>query len=275
VLDSCNGAGSILTIKLLEHLGCQVVAINTDITKPFPRNPEPLPENLKQLCDTVKETNADIGFAQDADADRLAIVSDEGIAIGEEYTLALAVKNVLSKTKGPVVINLSTSKMVEDICLENNCKLYRTKVGEINVVEKMQKVNAVIGGEGNGGVIYPEVNPCRDSLCGIALILELLSTTGVKLSKLLQQLPKYYMAKSKITISSDKVGTVLNYFRKKFSNEEIDTQDGLRITFSEGWIHLRPSNTEPIIRIVVETVKEELTTQIINELVREIQKLVS
>lgn len=275
VLDSCNGAGSILTIKLLEHLGCQVVAINTDITKPFPRNPEPLPENLKQLCDTVKETNADIGFAQDADADRLAIVSDEGIAIGEEYTLALAVKNVLSKTKGPVVINLSTSKMVEDICLENNCKLYRTKVGEINVVEKMQKVNAVIGGEGNGGVIYPEVNPCRDSLCGIALILELLSTTGVKLSKLLQQLPKYYMAKSKITISSDKVGTVLNYFRKKFSNEEIDTQDGLRITFSEGWIHLRPSNTEPIIRIVVETAKEELTTQIINELVREIQKLVS
>ncbi|MCX7715937.1 MAG: phosphoglucosamine mutase, partial [Endomicrobia bacterium] len=153
-IDSCNGAGSVITVKLLEKLGCEVIPINTDITKIFPRNPEPTPENLNQLCEVVKQTNADIGFAQDADADRLSIVSNEGIAIGEEYTLALAVKNVLSKTKeATVVVNLSTSKMLEDICAQYNAKCYRAKVGEINVVEKILKLNAIIGGEGNGGVI--------------------------------------------------------------------------------------------------------------------------
>ncbi|MCS7227556.1 MAG: phosphoglucosamine mutase [Endomicrobia bacterium] len=273
-IDSYNGAGSVITVKLLEKLGCEVIPINTDITKIFPRNPEPTPENLNQLCEVVKQTNADIGFAQDADADRLSIVSNEGVAIGEEYTLALAVKNVLSKTKeATVVVNLSTSKMIEDICAQYNAKCYRAKVGEINVVEKILKLNAIIGGEGNGGVIYPKVNPCRDSLCGISLILELLATTDLKLSDIIQQIPKYYMVKTKIALPSDRIFTVLNYFRKKFIDKEVNTEDGLRVNLTEGWIHLRPSNTEPIIRLVVETSSQEKTSMLVNHIFEEINML--
>jgi len=278
VIDSCNGAGSIITVKLLKELGCDVIPINTDITKIFPRNPEPIPENLTQLCETVRKEKAVIGFAQDADADRLAIVSEKGETIGEEYTLALAVKNVLSKTKNisnpSVVINLSTSKMIEDICNEHNAKCYRTKVGEINVVEKIIKMNAVIGGEGNGGVIYPKVNLCRDSLCGIALVLELMATTDLSISELVEKIPKYYMIKTKISLPSDKIAMVIAHFRKKFSNYECNFEDGLRIIIPEGWIHLRPSNTEPIIRIVVETVSSQLTNQVINQIFDEVKTII-
>jgi phosphomannomutase len=278
VLDSCNGAGSIITVKLLKELGCEVIPINTDITKIFPRNPEPIPENLVQLCEVVKKEHAVVGFAQDADADRLAIASDKGEAIGEEYTLAFAVKNILSKTNdltnSSVVINLSTSKMVEDICNEHNIKCYRTKVGEINVVEKIVKMNAIIGGEGNGGVIYPKVNLCRDSLCGIALVLELMANTNLSISELTEKIPKYYMTKTKISLPSDKIMLVLNHFRKKFSGQECNFEDGLRIVFPEGWIHLRPSNTEPIIRIVVETVSNQQTNQLITQIFNEIKTIV-
>jgi phosphomannomutase len=278
VLDSCNGAGSIITVKLLKELGCEVIPINTDITKIFPRNPEPIPENLVQLCEVVKKEHAVVGFAQDADADRLAIVSEEGEAIGEEYTLAFAVKNVLLKSKNvsnsSVVINLSTSKMIEDICKEYNAKCYRTKVGEINVVEKIIKLNAIIGGEGNGGVIYPKVNLCRDSLCGIALILELMASTNLSISELTEKIPRYFMTKTKISLPSDKIMMVLNYFRKKFSDHECNFEDGLRVVLPEGWIHLRPSNTEPIIRIVVETISPNLTSQFVTQIFNEIKTIV-
>src|SRR5687768_13802809 len=208
VLDSCNGAGSIVGPKLLEALGAEVIPINVTPDGSFPRPAEPLPENLGDLSEAVKKHGADVGFAQDMDADRLAIVSELGEPIGEDYTLVLAVLYVLTKEPGPVVANLSTTTALDFVCKRFNCPLFRTKIGEANVTECMQREGAVIGGEGNGGVIYPRINFARDSLVGMALILHLLAERGVALSEILQEFPNLILIKEKLVCPSHKIPEV-------------------------------------------------------------------
>ena len=256
VLDSCNGAGSKITEALLKKLGCKVIHINSDIKKAFARGTEPTPKNLKGLCKKVKQTNSDIGFAQDPDVDRLSIVSDKGIAIGEEYSMVLAAMQVLSmkNTRSPIMVtNLSSSMMIDSVAKKYKGKVLRSKVGEINVVSKMIRSKAVFGGEGNGGVIYPEVISSRDSLTGIVLILSLMATREQKLSKIINDIPKYHMIKTKVSCRSNtEVKNILNKVIKKYKKEKMITSDGIKVLFKDSWLHVRPSNTEPVIRIITE-----------------------
>jgi len=258
-VDYCNGTGAVTTPYLLKKLGCEVVAINTYPDGKFVHNPEPVAKNLEQLVDFVKEAKADVGFAQDPDADRLAVVSEKGIPIGEENTLALAVKHVLSKSKKgqKVVVNLSTSRMIDDITREFGATLYRSAVGETNVVDKMREVNAIVGGEGNGGVIYPSVNFGRDSFIGMALILEYMAQTGEKLSDLTGSIKQYCIEKIKIDCPQDKIKSVLTSVEKTFKKEKINTIDGVKIDYPNGWVHIRGSNTEPVIRIMAEAATKD------------------
>ncbi len=251
-LDSCNGAGSIIAPRLIEALGAEVVAINTTPDGSFPRGAEPVAENLGALCQLVKKSSADIGFAQDMDADRLAVVAETGEPSGEDYTLVLAARYVLSKTPGAVVTNLSTTSAMDDVARIFSCPLHRSKIGEANVTEIMRQVDAVIGGEGNGGVIYPRVNFCRDSQVGMALILHLLAQTGRSVTELLADLPRYKMIKEKLECPSSKIGEVLKMIRSEYSGHSMDLRDGVKVSLEGGWLHVRGSNTEPIIRLVVE-----------------------
>ncbi|MCL2154984.1 MAG: phosphoglucosamine mutase [Leptospirales bacterium] len=267
VLDSVNGAGSLITPKLLDRLNCKVTTINCKPDGMFPRGAEPLPENLSQLSEAVIKNRADIGFAQDPDADRLAIVDEKGKPIGEEYTIALVTEHILSKkkkkkenVKESVVVNLSTTKAVEDIALKFNVSFFRAKVGEINVVEEMKKRGAIIGGEGNGGVISPEIHSGRDSLAGIGYILEMISDRDKKLSDIVNELPDYYMKKGKVSLKQGiDIDSVLADIKRQFKDEKISDIDGLRIDFNKhpefknGWVHLRSSNTEPVFRIIAES----------------------
>ena len=256
-LDSCNGAGSVVAPRLLSELGTEVFPINTTPDGLFPRGAEPVPENLDALCRTVINNGADIGFAQDMDADRLAVVSEGGVAVGEEYTLVLAARRVLAKEPGPIVANLSTTHVLDAFARSFNCPIYRSKIGEANVTEEMQRQGAVIGGEGNGGVIYPRVNFARDSLVGMALILHLLADTGRTVSEILSELPRSFMIKEKISCRSDKIGRVLKAVRARFAEYPMDTRDGVKVMLDGGWFLVRGSNTEPIIRLVAEAETEE------------------
>jgi len=260
VIDSVNGAGSIITPGFLKQLNCKVTEINCKPDGIFPRGAEPLPENLKQLSEAVIKNKADIGFAQDPDADRLAIVDNNGKPLGEEYTVTLVAEHLLAKKKGGVVVNLSTTRAIEDVAMKYGVPFFRAKVGEINVVEEMKKKNAMIGGEGNGGVISPEVHLGRDSLAGIAYILEMISVQKKNISEIMKEMPEYYMKKGKVTLSvKSDVNEILNKFKKEFKNEKLSTIDGLRIDFiknekfKNGWVHLRSSNTEPIFRVITES----------------------
>jgi len=260
VVDSVNGAGGRVTKKLLSRFGCKVTAINDAPTGLFAHRPEPTVDNVTELCDVVKSGQADIGFAQDPDADRLAIVDEAGRYIGEEYTLALAAKYVLSKRPGRVATNLSTSRMVDDIAKAANCEVVRTPVGEANVVAAMLENNCVIGGEGNGGVIDLRVSPVRDSLVGIALVLQLMAETGKRISQLVSEIGGYYMVKEKFETGEAEAQRILDLAKKKFTDARVDTRDGCRFDFEDGWVHLRASNTEPVIRAIVES-KDERTVQ--------------
>jgi phosphomannomutase len=252
VLDSCNGAGSFVGPKLIEALGAEVIPLNVTPDGSFPRPAEPVPENLGDLCKTVQEQHADVGFAQDMDADRLAIVSERGEAIGEDYTLVLAMLFVLGREQGPVVANLSTTSAVADIAKQFNCPVFLTKIGEVNVTDGMRQHNAVIGGEGNGGVIYPRINFARDSLVGMALVLHLLAESKKTVTELLESVPRYSMVKEKMACPSDKISTVLKMVRQEFAKFQMDTRDGVKVIQPDGWLLVRGSNTEPIIRIVAE-----------------------
>ena len=255
--DPINSAGSIITLELLKELGCEVYQINKEQTGEFTHMPEPLAINLGQIAQAVKDSNADIGFAQDPDADRLVLVNEKGEIINEEYTLALGIKSVLLKEVGDIVINMSTSKMSEDLATENNVKIFRTKIGEANVVDKMLGINAVAGGEGSGGMIYPKINPARDSLVGIALVLELMATKEKAISKIVNEIPKYFMQKDKIPMTGS-LNQIYEKVKKAFPDGEIDSLDGMRLDFpNSSWLHIRPSNTEPIIRIFGEAKTEE------------------
>jgi phosphomannomutase len=266
VLDSCNGAGSIVGPKLLEALGAEVIPINVTPDGSFPRPAEPVPENLGDLCDAVKKHGADIGFAQDMDADRLAIVNEEGIPIGEDYTLVLATLYVLGHERGPVVANLSTTSALEDVAKEFECPLFLTKIGEVNVTDKMRQQNAIIGGEGNGGVIYPRINFARDSLVGMALVLHLLAESGQTVSQLLDQFPRYTIVKEKMVCPSEKIPAVLRMLRQEYGEFPLDTRDGVKVTLPEGWFLVRGSNTEPIIRVVAESKSQSQAREIVTRI---------
>jgi len=275
VLDSCNGAGSLVGPKLLRALGADVIPLNVTPDGLFPRPAEPLPENLADLCAVVKEHKADIGFAQDMDADRLAIVSEQGVPIGEDYTLVLAALHVLERERGPVVANLSTTSALGDVAARFGCPLFQARIGEVNVTEQMQQVRAVIGGEGNGGVIYPRINFARDSLVGMALILHLLADTGQTVTELLSSLPHYVMIKEKLTCPSYKIDMVLSMLRQEYAGYQMDTRDGVKVIVPAGWFLVRGSNTEPIIRVVAEAEDENRAREIVNMVFAQVQKRIN
>ncbi len=272
-LDSCNGAASQLAPKLLAALGAEVVSINTTPNGLFPRGAEPIAENIGALCQLVKESGADVGFAQDMDADRLAVVDETGTPIGEDYTLVLATQYILSKTPGAVVANLSTTHALDPVVQHFGCELHRTKIGEANVTEKMQAINAIIGGEGNGGVIYPRINFCRDSQVGMALILHLLADSGKTVSQLLAEFPHYHIIKEKLDCPSDKIAEALKMIRRDYADCEMDLRDGVKVLFANSWLHVRGSNTEPIIRIVAEAETEAAAEEIVGKVYAKVAKL--
>lgn len=273
VADCVNGAGAFCIPHLLNLLGCEVVELNCEKTGIFPRLPEPLPENLTETMEVVRKHNADFAFVVDPDVDRLVLITDKGEPFSEENTITLAVKFVLSKTPGNVAINLSTTRAVEDVAREFNCKVYRAPVGEANVVKKMKEVNAVIGGEGSGGVIYPELHYGRDALVGIALTLEYLTEQNCKLSDVKEKLPDYFIAKKKIDLKNISPDKVIEQMIKKYSSQNINTEDGLRIDFHDHWVHFRKSNTEPIIRIITESTDENYSKELSEKYYDEIKSL--
>lgn len=265
VLDTVNGAGGEVAKLLLEKLNCDIVPIHQQTDMPFERVAEPLPVNLTKLGQAVLDNKADLGFATDPDADRLVLVDDNGQVLSEEYTLALAVKQVLSKKPGPMVINLSTSNVTAKIATQANQQTFRAPVGEANVSAGILNHQAIIGGEGNGGVIYPRVNLARDSFVGMALVLELVAETGKKLSILSQELPKFYQQKEKLTFNGN-LAAVFTEIKNTFHEAASDEQDGLRLDWLNGsWVQIRASNTEPIIRLIAESESGEETKEILQK----------
>ncbi|MFQ6002576.1 MAG: phosphoglucosamine mutase [Candidatus Zixiibacteriota bacterium] len=263
VIDCCNGAGGTISPDLLKALGCQVIELFTTPDGNFAHDPEPRPENLVSLCREVKKNKADVGFANDPDVDRLAIVSDRGIPLGEEATLALATKFILKKKpKSKVVTNISTSRMIDDIAKEFDSKVYRTKVGETYVVARLKAVKGIIGGEGNGGVVLPELHYGRDALVGMALILEYLAESKKSISDLASDLPKYFMIKKKGKLTED-FERNLAKLKRRYAKERIDLIDGVKIDFEDSWIHIRKSNTEPIFRIIAEAKSKKEVSRLV------------
>ena len=268
--DCVNGAGAYCIPDYLKMFGCEVIEMNCERTGIFPRLPEPLPENLTETMKAVKDHNADFAVVVDPDVDRLVLITDKGEPFSEENTITLAADFVLSKTKGNVVVNLSTTRAVEDVAMKNESLAFRSAVGEANVVKKMKEVNAVIGGEGSGGVIYPALHYGRDALVGIAFTLQYLTDSGKKLSEIKDELPNYYIAKKKIDLKNASPDEVINKLVNKYSKEKINTEDGLRIGFPDHWVHFRKSNTEPIVRIITESktlsYSEELSKRYFDEI---------
>jgi phosphomannomutase len=253
VIDCCNGAGSVISPKLLRELGCEVIELNCQPDGKFPRHPEPVPEHLSQLCETVRIQNADIGFAHDSDADRLAIVSDKAEAISNEYTLVLASDFILSKRKGPVVATSSTSMMMNYIAQKHNVPLYRTRVGVGNVVQRMQQVNAVVGGEGTGGVIFPEIHHTTDGMAALAVIIQRLAESETTISALVSEIPQYFVIKRKIEIPNQELADALiQKVAQYYADENLDLTDGVKIIRKDSWVNIRKSGTEPVIRIFSE-----------------------
>jgi phosphomannomutase len=268
--DCVNGAGVYVIPAFLKEFGCEVIEMNCERTGIFPRLPEPIPENLTETMKAVIESHADLGVVVDPDVDRLVLITNEGKPFGEENTITQAVKFILSKEKGNVVVNLSTTRAVDDVAKAEGQKVFRSPVGEANVVKKMKEVNAVIGGEGSGGVIYPALHYGRDALVGIAITLQHLLEFGGTLAELKNALPVYFIAKKRIDLVGVNPDEVINILIKKYSKENINTEDGLRIDFDDHWVHFRKSNTEPIIRIITEakaqTLAEDLSTKYFNEI---------
>ncbi len=272
-LDMVRGAGSVIVPQLLERLGCTVTAIHTEPDGRFPHAPEPVAENLGELEKLVQDSKADIGLAVDPDVDRLALVSEKGKAIGEDYTLALAAMIVLRHQKGPVVTNLSTSLVVEDAVTRGGSKLTRAPVGEINVAVRMRELKAVVGGEGNGGVILSDVHLGRDAPVGIALILQLMAETGKTLSALAAELPRYHIVKDKLDRPKASLDTVYAALKKTFADADADPQDGLRLSWSDRWLHVRPSGTEPIVRVIAEAPTEQDARALVQRAREPLEKL--
>jgi len=268
VTDCVNGAGSHILPALLRELGCDVIEINCEGNGQFVRGPEPVPENLGMLREAVILHKASAGFACDPDADRLAVVDDNGNPLGEEYTLVLAVKQVLSAKSGAVAANMSTTAAIDDVAGMFDVPVFRSKVGEIHVVKEMIKHGCVIGGEGNGGVILPEIHYGRDAMAGAALILQHMAGTGLALGEIRQKLPQYYISKQKISLDPDAPEDILDRIKTQQAGCRIDETDGLKFIFPDHWVHLRKSNTEPVIRIIAEAGSPERAEEIARNFTR-------
>ena len=261
VVDSVNGAGCVTSATLLSKLGCQVIHLNSSPDGYFPHEPEPTEANLTQLAAEVKRQKAHIGFAQDPDADRLAIVDENGVYIGEEYTPVLAAKYMLARRPGATVLNLSSSRMMDDVAAQLNSRVVRTAVGEVNVVLAMLRENSPIGGEGNGGVIDTRIVPGRDSLVGMAYVLQLMAETGKSVSQLVNEIPRYVIIKTKFPCRREDANKAVEALKAEFAKEKVDVQDGIRIDWEKAWVHARPSNTEPIMRIIAEAPTREMAQE--------------
>ncbi len=273
VIDGVNGAGSEIGPNLLRRLGCDVVELYCQPDGLFPRNPEPVPEHLGGLCGAVKSSGAHVGFALDPDGDRLSIVSEQGQAIGEEYTLALATRYVLSQRKGPVVVNLSTSRMVTEIAMAAGVEVLYTPVGEINVAQKMREVGSPVGGEGNGGVILPEAHYGRDAFVGMALILQAMSVHDVAISDFVRQLPCYIIVKKKIPLTDQDPRTIVRMIAEQYRDRSPDLADGVKVDWPDRWVQVRASNTEPVVRVIAEAPTHREALALCEETVRRIQSL--
>lgn len=266
-IDMVNGAGGPICCNLLRQLGCMIYAIHEEPTGNFAHNPEPMPEHILELCALVKERQADTGFAVDPDVDRLSIVDEKGHALGEEYTLALAADYLMEKTGTAAACNLSTSRMIDDAAKRYDVLVHRSPVGEINVVELMREVGAGVGGEGNGGIIVPACHPGRDAVLGIALILQIMADRQKKISELAGAFPKYHMIKTKVEITP--AGNWRNAVKDIFKDQEMNERDGIKILFPDSWVHVRESNTEPVVRIIAEAPEYEHA----NDLTAKVKKI--
>lgn len=274
VVDAVNSVGGIVIPMLLERMGVEVVKLYCDPTGNFAHNPEPIPENLTEIRKVVKAENADLGVIVDPDVDRLALVCENGEMFGEEYTLVAVSDYVLSNTPGNTVSNLSSSRALKDVTVAHGCEYNASAVGEVNVTTLMKATNAVIGGEGNGGVIYPELHYGRDALVGVALFLTHLAKKQCKVSELRATYPNYFASKNKIELTPEiNVDAVLAAMKEKYSNEKVTDIDGVKIDFPEQWVHLRKSNTEPIIRIYAEAKSEQAADDLAGKIIAEIKEI--
>ncbi|MFR9620177.1 MAG: phosphoglucosamine mutase [Rikenellaceae bacterium] len=274
VVDAVNSVGGVVIPELLRQLGCEVVEINCEPTGHFAHNPEPLAENLTQISEAMSMHKADLGVVVDPDVDRLALVCEDGEMFGEEYTLVAVADYILSLQKGDTVSNLSSSRALRDITHMHGCTYHASAVGEVNVVAEMKACNAVIGGEGNGGVIYPELHYGRDALVGVALFLTLLAQRGCSMSELRGGYPVYFASKNKIELTKGiDVDALLAEIKTRYASEQINDIDGVKIDFDESWVHLRKSNTEPIVRIYTEAHTTEEAEQLANKFIAEIKEI--
>lgn len=275
-IDCVNSTGGIFLPPLLKALGVkEVIELFCEPNGVFPHNPEPLPENLTEIASVMKKQKADVGFVVDPDVDRLAIVSEDGEMFGEEYTLVAVADYVLQHQKGNTVSNLSSTKALRDVTEKHGGKYFASAVGEVNVVEMMKKENAIIGGEGNGGIIYPELHYGRDALVGIALFLSHLAKSNLTCSELRNSYPNYVMSKNKIELTPDiNVDELLVQLQQKYTDKEINTIDGVKIHFDNGWVHLRKSNTEPIIRIYAENTSKEKADGLAQQIIKDVEGMV-
>ena len=275
VVDAVNSTGGIAIPRLLERLGVEVVKLYCEPNGHFPHNPEPLKEHLGDICKRVVEEKADFGIVVDPDVDRLAFITDQGEMFGEEYTLVACADYVLGKAKGNVVSNLSSSRALRDIAQKHGVTYSAAAVGEVNVVTEMKRVGAIIGGEGNGGIIYPELHYGRDALVGVALFLSLLAERGSSVQQLRESYPAYFMSKNKIQLTEQiNPDQILKAMEQKYAHEQTTTIDGLKIDFSESWVHLRKSNTEPIIRIYTEAKSQKEADELAQRFIQEMQALI-
>ena len=275
VVDAVNSSGGIAIPRLLERLGVEVVKLYCEPNGHFPHNPEPLKEHLGDICKKVVEEKADFGIVVDPDVDRLAFITDQGEMFGEEYTLVACADYVLSKAKGNVVSNLSSSRALRDIAQKYGVTYSAAAVGEVNVVTEMKRVEAIIGGEGNGGIIYPELHYGRDALVGVALFLSLLAKRGGSVQQLRESYPAYFMSKNKIQLTEQiNPDLILKAMEQKYAHEQTTTIDGLKIDFADSWVHLRKSNTEPIIRIYTEAKSQKEADDLAQRFIEEMRALI-
>jgi len=274
-IDCVNSTGGIAVPKLLKELGVnQVHQLYCEPNGHFPHNPEPLPEHLTEISALVKQMGADLGIVVDPDVDRLALVNENGSMFGEEYTLVAVADYILKHTPGNTVSNLSSTRALQDVTARYGMRYEASAVGEVNVVEKMREINAIVGGEGNGGIIYPKLHAGRDALVGIALFLTHLAHSGIKMTELRASYPAYFISKNKIELTPDiDVDALLEAVKKRFSQQKINTADGIRIDFDKEWVHLRKSNTEPIVRIYAESSTAEKADALANQMISEIKSL--
>ncbi len=274
VVDAVNSIGGVVIPALLEKLGCEVVKLNCEPNGHFAHNPEPLPQNLTEISEVIVKEGADLGVVVDPDVDRLALVNEDGTMFGEEYTLVAVADYILSRTKGNTCSNLSSSRALSDVTVARGGSYSAAAVGEVNVVAKMKETGAVIGGEGNGGVIYPELHYGRDALVGVALFLTYLAEQGCTMTELRKRYPAYFASKNKIELTpAIDVDKVLRTIKERYAHERVNDIDGVKIDFAEHWVHLRKSNTEPIIRIYTEAKSQAFADEVAQQFIAEIKEI--